>query len=109
MDYIAVLTRLNRALQVWGYSDNPRDVLPELKRSARAVKKDPAVQEAWIKEQEEWVLEGDALLDKLEEVVCMLPSQGLGQEELRGLWRTFSGVQFKVQWAMAAAEVYLDM
>ncbi|KAI1786195.1 hypothetical protein LXA43DRAFT_898449, partial [Ganoderma leucocontextum] len=100
---------LNRRLQTWGFHDNPRDYIESLAQQYRTACKDEATLEAWTAKMEDWIVEGDSLLDAIQAFMCDGYLDLHTPEGLQEIWRRITTVVFKVQYMIAAVEVHLDM
>ncbi|KAJ2999325.1 hypothetical protein NUW54_g6950 [Trametes sanguinea] len=103
------LRDLNAALLAWGFVDDPRGFLRRFdeQRAARDDGQDDMDAE-WIHSVEDWLLEGDELLDSMQQLVVSGCMSSLCAEELGRVWGELSAIAFKVQLLMAGIEVRLD-
>ncbi|KAL7284430.1 hypothetical protein ACG7TL_001720 [Trametes sanguinea] len=103
------LRDLNAALLAWGFVDDPRGILRRFdeQRAARDDGQD-GMDAEWIHSVEDWLLEGDELLDSMQQLVVSGCMSSLCAEELGRVWGELSAIAFKVQLLMAGIEVRLD-
>lgn len=106
---ISQVASLNRRLQTWGFRDNPRDYVDNLAQEYQAACMDGASFEAWTAKMEDWIAEGDSLLDAIQAFMCDGYLDLHTPEGLQEIWRRITTVVFKVQYMIAAVEVRLDM
>ena len=64
----------------------------------------------WIAQRSEWIGEGDAILDGIQEFICggYMDSSSLTPEGLETHWENLTSIVYKVQYMMAAVEVRVD-
>ncbi|KAI9061265.1 hypothetical protein FKP32DRAFT_1576317 [Trametes sanguinea] len=103
------LRELNRALARWGYTDQPRSFMAGFEADIRRAMQDGNAERlAWVYRTEEWVLQGDQILDDIQSFICTGSLSSLHPDVLSRLWEELFSVTFKVQYMMAGVEVRLD-
>lgn len=104
-----MLAQLNRQLRAWGYEDDPRNAVSQIKQTINEMSSDADARYGWQAAQEEWIGEGDDLLDAVEDAVRRLGLENICEDEKQGIWRSATAAAFKVQWLLVASEVSLDL
>ncbi len=102
------MTILNSRLHAWGYLDEPRDYIDTLKSAVKKARRRTGGEDAWIKETEDWIEEGDSILLALEQLMGNEGVLGLHPLQRKRLWRSISATAFSVQFMIAMTTVKLD-
>ncbi|KAI9068210.1 hypothetical protein FKP32DRAFT_1672411 [Trametes sanguinea] len=103
------LEDLNHSLTTWGYAPDPRAFMLDFHQEFCEVMGGGKVERlAWVDEIETWVLQGDGILDDIQEFIGSGVMASLEAGEVAGVWGEISAVVFKVQYIMAGAECRLD-
>ncbi|KAI9060952.1 hypothetical protein FKP32DRAFT_1576968 [Trametes sanguinea] len=106
-----MLLDINGALNEWGYTDNPRAFFAMFDDALEALEWGdlPASEKAaWVYSVEEWILDGDQILDHVQDFVQRGGMGSCPPDQLGSLWGNLSYVSFKVQFLMVGVEVRLD-
>ena len=107
--YVAEITRLNRALHAWGYTDDLRAFSKQLDGEVTAITSGREDLLPWLNQREVWLEEGDRILDDMQVVItggCM----DLFDAKTAGrVWGELTSVAFKVMYLMSAVEVRFDI
>ncbi|KAJ2962745.1 hypothetical protein NUW54_g14313 [Trametes sanguinea] len=107
------LRDINAALIAWGYVNDPRGFLQcfdkQPGRRATQGERHEGVDAEWIQSVEDWLLEGDDILDSMQNFIVSGQLSCLCAEELGRIWGELSAVSFKVQLLMAGIEVRIDL
>ena len=106
---------LNRSLHTWGYRNKPKtefipfvlDALAEVLKS----KDRQAALEAWATRQEEWIADGDRILNSIHLLLSeqIMDDAMIASPSMRKLWNNISDVVFTVTYMISAVEGRLDM
>ncbi|KAI9069583.1 hypothetical protein FKP32DRAFT_1671249 [Trametes sanguinea] len=99
---------LNRRLKKWECPDDPRGFVQKLNKQISDLQEQDSLTTAWVRELEDWVLEGDTLLDGFQTLISGGSLSSLECEDAGQLWSEISRVTFKMQYVLATVEVRLD-
>ena len=99
---------LNRRLQGWGFHDDPRQYAVILNEEYERVSQERSMLETWTLQKEDWIGEGDAILNDIQSFMCGGYLDYLTPDGLEEIWRRLTCVVFKIQYMMAAVEARLD-
>ncbi|EIW56591.1 uncharacterized protein TRAVEDRAFT_49410 [Trametes versicolor FP-101664 SS1] len=94
---------LNTALAAWGCPDDPRTFIQDLDCGLQGAEDDGGLPE-WIEQTEQWVMDGDQVLDSVQSFISDGTMASFGAEELGRIWGGLSAAVFKMQYVMAAVE-----
>ena len=106
--HINQVALLNHRLQNWGFHDNPRQYIVILNEEYERVSQERSKLETWTLQKEEWISEGDTILNDIQSFMCGGYLDYLTPDGLEEIWRRLTCVVFKIQYMMAAVETRLD-
>lgn len=100
----AAIAALNRRMLAWGYVDDQRDFVAQSERELEKVRPSPRLLAKWVRAQDNWLLEGHALLGDMEKLMATSISMDLNAGEVRELWRNITDAAFRMQWMIVGIE-----
>lgn len=111
--YINMFTRVNRALNAWGYVEDPRlDFARRVRAESNDLSGDPDGLRKWAEDKERWIVEGDRILKQIEYILCSDLMDTAGsmhlQQVRRKAHRTFVHTALTMQYMTVVVEFVLD-
>ncbi len=104
---LAEVCAINSRLLAWGYCENYRDHASHLKSQVKKYRCRAHWPDAWVKDTEKWMREGDNIVVGLERLVgpaaAALPHRSVIQ-----LWQAISSVAFTAMGMIATTQVKLE-
>lgn len=106
-----IFTRFNRDLKAWGYLDDPRFKFDErIVEEYAAVSADPEGLDRWIQAKEEWLNEGDRILQAIEDALFsdLMVFASESRNIRRNSHRVLCSTALSIQYMMVVVEYRLD-
>lgn len=100
---------LNRALVTWGYTEHLVEFKNELDSELTRMLLLQSDRASWVRGREQWIIEGDALLDRIQDILFGTFMDSLSLHETKSLWISLTGVAYKVMYMITALEARWDM
>ncbi|KAI0730520.1 hypothetical protein C8Q76DRAFT_792675 [Earliella scabrosa] len=100
---------LNDRLEAWGFCPEPRYVFATaIQEELEQASTDPEARKRWVSAKEDWIEEGDRILDAIEDVICGETLEHMCNRPYRHMYRILCSVAIKVQYMIVVVEVTLD-
>ncbi|KAI0710971.1 hypothetical protein C8Q76DRAFT_624321 [Earliella scabrosa] len=103
------LTKLNDALEEWGFNPEPRFLFADVVRlECASACLDATRRTQWVAAREDWIEAGDRILDTIEDIICGGTLEGMSPRHFCNMYRILCSVAIKVQYMIVTVEVALD-
>ena len=101
---------LNLELHTWGFTHDTSGFVNVLEEELSRAKETSEVRlDEWVREKQEWIRQGVALVQHMEGLVFGDMFLALTPDELRFVWRALSKVAYEVMYLIVLVEYRLDI